>query len=136
GNLGTGCTNCFAIPHGTGIPFSPINGGIGPTAPFSGSTLNWTAFNVAGNSGTNGTRNEFDPFTTAWYDAAQQRNAAVMTVDQRLTRNISFYGEGWYSNRRAQVLQPSSIGGGAQDVLSVAVPTANPHSPPGGGPAD
>ena len=57
-----------------------------------------------------------------------------MTVDQRLTRNISFYGEGWYSNRRAQVLQPSSIGGGAQDVLSVAVPTYNPYYPTGGAP--
>jgi iron complex outermembrane receptor protein len=136
GNLGNQCTNCFAIPHGTGNAFNPINGGIGPTAPFSGSTLNWTAFNSAANIGTNGTRNEFDPFTIAWYDAAQQRNAAVMTVDQRLTRNVSFYGSGFYSNRRAQVLQPSSIGGGAQDVLSIAVPTFNPYYPTGGAPTN
>jgi len=62
-NLGTYCTNCFAIPRGTGSPFNPINGGIGPTAPFSASTLNWTTFNVASNTGTNGTRNEFDPYS-------------------------------------------------------------------------
>src|ERR1700686_2007047 len=47
--FGTTCTNCFAIPHGTGSPFNPINGGIGPTAPFSGSTLNWTTFNTPAN---------------------------------------------------------------------------------------
>jgi len=41
-NLGTYCTNCFSIPQGAGRAFNPINGGIGPTAPFSGSTLNWT----------------------------------------------------------------------------------------------
>jgi hypothetical protein len=34
-NTGTLCTNCFAIPRGTGAAFNPINGGIGPTAPFS-----------------------------------------------------------------------------------------------------
>src|ERR1700720_551433 len=31
--FGTTCTNCFAIPAGSGTPFNPINGGIGPTAP-------------------------------------------------------------------------------------------------------
>src|SRR5258705_846763 len=87
-NLGTYCTNCFAIPQGTGRAFNPINGGIGPTTPFSGSTLNWTTFNVAANTGTNGTRNEFNPYSIAWFDAAQHRNGAAMTIDHRLTRNI------------------------------------------------
>src|SRR5229473_1015365 len=46
--LGTGCINCFAIPKGNGTAFSPINGGIGPTAPFSASQLNWSTFNTPG----------------------------------------------------------------------------------------
>src|SRR6185503_16198737 len=40
--LGHGCTNCYSIPFGTGQNFI---GGLGPTAPFSGSTLNWASFN-------------------------------------------------------------------------------------------
>src|SRR5258706_13912921 len=105
--LGTACTNCFAIPHGTGGAFNAINGGIGPTAPFSASTLNWTNFNVGANTGTNGTRNEFNPYSLSWFDAAQQRNAVVATADQRLTKNITFNGTGFYSNRRAENLSPA-----------------------------
>src|SRR5262249_4073399 len=59
-NLGTLCQNCFAIPHGTGSNFSPTGTGIGPTSPYGGSTLNWAAFGVASNGGTNGTRNAFN----------------------------------------------------------------------------
>jgi outer membrane receptor protein involved in Fe transport len=92
--LGHGCTNCFAVPLGSGSNFNAINGGIGPTAPFSASTLNWSSFNTVSNSGSNGVRSQFNPYEKGWYDAAQQRNAAVITLDQRLTRNIAFYGEG------------------------------------------
>jgi len=132
--LGTYCTNCFAIPGSTGRDFNPINGGIGPTAPFSGSTLNWAAFNVAANTGSNGTRNEFNPYTLSWFDAAQQRNAAVATVDQRLTRNITFNGTGFYSNRRAGYLNPANLSPSSTDLLSVGVPTYNPYYPTGGAP--
>ena len=132
--LGTACTNCFSIPNGAGGNFNPVNGGLGPTAPFSGSTLNWATFGVAANTGTNGTRNEFDPYTIAWYDAAQQRNAATITVDQRLTRNISFYGEGFYSNRRAEFLNPANLSPDSTNLLAVAVPTWNPYYPTGGAP--
>jgi outer membrane receptor protein involved in Fe transport len=128
------CTNCLAITPGTGTAFNPINGGIGPTAPFSGSTLNWTNFNVGANSGTNGTRNEFNPYTLAWFDAAQQRNAIVGTVDQRLTRNITFNGTGFYSNRRAEYLNPANLSPSSTDLLSVAIPTFNPSYPTGGAP--
>ncbi len=41
---GQNCTNCYAIPHGTGGAFSPINSGLGPLSPFSASTLNWATF--------------------------------------------------------------------------------------------
>ena len=44
--LGHGCTNCYAVPLGTGGNFDPGVGGVGPTAPFSASTLNWSSFNV------------------------------------------------------------------------------------------
>src|SRR4029077_11684193 len=58
--LGTTCQNCFAIPRGTGSPFNPINGGLGPLGPSSAPTLNWLTFNTPANSGSNGTRNVFD----------------------------------------------------------------------------
>src|SRR5882724_11596173 len=134
--LGTNCTNCFAIPRGTGASFNPINGGVGPTAPFSASTLNWTAFNVASNNGTNGAHNEFDPYSTAWYDAAQQRNAAVATFDQRLTRNITAYGSGFYSNRRSEFKNPANLSPNSTNLLSIAVPTFNPYYPTGGAPTN
>ena len=135
-NLGSACTNCFAIPNQTGRAFNPINGGVGPTAPFSASTLNWTTFNVAGNTGTNGTRNEFNPFLPAWFDASQQRNAVVGTVDQRLTRNITFNGTGFYSNRRAGYLNPANLSPSSTDLLSTAIPTFNPYYPTGGAPTN
>src|SRR5712675_14666 len=80
-SLGTTCSNCFAIPAGNGTKFNPINGGLGPTAPFSASQLNWTTFNTPAVSGTNGTRNQYDPFFhgQGYEVAPQQRNAAVIT---------------------------------------------------------
>jgi outer membrane receptor protein involved in Fe transport len=132
--LGTLCTNCYAIPHGTGGNFNPGPSGIGPTAPFSNSTLNWGTFGVAANSGTNGTRNAFNPYLLSWYDAAQQRNAATMTLDQRLTKDISFYGEGWYSNRRAEYYNPAHLSPSSTNDLLVGVPTFNPYYPTGGAP--
>ncbi|HYK78447.1 MAG TPA: TonB-dependent receptor plug domain-containing protein [Micropepsaceae bacterium] len=137
--LGRNCTNCWAVPAGTGAPFNgALNGGLGPTAPFSASTLNWSTFAVPANGGaTNpaaGTANEFNPYTIAWYDASQQRNSSVMTVDQRLTKNISFFGEGFYSNRRAQYLNPSNLSPSSSNDLSVQVPTFNPYYPTSGAP--
>ncbi len=135
--LGHGCTNCYAVPLGTGQNWAPGSSGIGPTAPFSASTLNWSSFNTAGNSGTNGVRNQFDPYDFGWYDAAQERNGGHITVDQRLTANISFYGSGFYSNRRARFLNPANLGPAANNVLfNVAVPTFNPYYPAGSAPTN
>src|SRR4029077_20160859 len=131
-NLGSACTNCFAIPTRTGQPFNPINGGLGPTAPFSASTLNWTNFNVAANTGTNGTRNEFNPYSIGSYDAGEQRNGGAITIDQRLTKNISFFGEGFYSNRRSENISAANITPASSNLLSVAIPTLNPYYPTGG----
>jgi iron complex outermembrane receptor protein len=135
-NSGNNCTNCWAIPAGTGKPFP---GGIGPTAPFSGSTLAWNSsvgglpiFNVAGNFGTNGTRNEFNPYSIVDYSSALQFSGAALTVDQRLTKNISFYGEGLYGMRRSQVFNNSN----ANQLGSFGVPTVNPYYPTGGAPTN
>jgi iron complex outermembrane receptor protein len=128
---GANCTNCFAIPAGTGSPFnSALNNGLGPTAPFSASTLNWATFNNAANSGTNGTRNEFNPYSIVDYSAGLQYTGGAITVDQRLTRNISFYGTGMYGMRRAQVLPQENN----NQLNSIGVPTWNPYYPTGGAP--
>ena len=134
--VGTYCTNCFSIPAGNGTAFNPINGGIGPTAPFSASQLNWTTFNTAANNGTNGTRNIMEALRNGYEVAPIQRNAATITVDQRLTKNISFFGEGYYSNRRvehhpSEVTQPVT-----NDTFTTAVPTFNPYYPTGGAPTN
>jgi len=135
--LGTNCTNCFSIPAGAGSNFnSALNAGLGPLAPSSApGVLNWATFAVPANGGpTNpaaGTRNEFNPYSIGWYDAAQQRNGATITVDQRLTKNISFFGEGFYSNRRAEFLNPGNLSPSSTDLLAVAVPTFNPYYPVG-----
>jgi outer membrane receptor protein involved in Fe transport len=130
---GTNCTNCFSIPAGAGTSFNPINGGIGPTAPFSASTLNWGTFSPV-NGGTNGSRNEYNPYLLSWYDAAQQRNGGALTFDQRLTRSITAYGEGFYSNRRAEYINPPVLSPSSTNLLRVAVPTWNPYYPTGGAP--
>src|SRR5258706_2833925 len=128
-NVGTSCQNCYAIPHGTGGNFNPGTTGIGPVSPFSASTLNWATFNNSANAGTNGTRNAFNPYSIGWYDAAQQRNGGALTVDQRLTKDISFYGEAFYSNRRAEYLNPSNISPSSTNDLLVGIPTFNPYYP-------
>lgn len=129
-NNGHGCTNCYAIPVGTGQNWDPGATGIGPTAPFSASTLNWATLTLPENSGTNGTRNVFNPYATNYYSAATQNTGTAMTIDQRLTSNMSFYGEAFWSMRRATF---NNIATG--NNLLVAVPTFNPYYPTGGAPS-
>ena len=125
---GHNCTNCFAIPAGSGANFSPINSGLGPLAPSSAPhVLSWAALSAAANAGTNGTRNEFNPYSIVDYSAAIQFTGAVMTIDQRLTKDISFYGEGLYGMRRAQVFNQAN----GNQLASFAVPTINPYYPAG-----
>jgi len=135
--FGHGCTNCYAVPLGAGQNWEPGASGVGPTALYSASTINWSSFNNTGNSGANGLRNQFDPYDIAWYDAAQERNGGHITVDQRLTSNISFYGSGFYSNRRGYFLNPANLAPSPNNILfNVAVPTFNPYYPTGGAPAN
>jgi len=136
-SLGRGCTNCFAFPAGAGANFNPaLNSGLGPLNPSSApGVLNWSTIGAASNGGANnslaGTANEFNPYTIGWYDAAQQHNSAVMTIDQRLTKDVSFYGEGYYTNRRAQFLNLANQSPASTQDLQVQVPTRNPYYPVG-----
>jgi iron complex outermembrane receptor protein len=137
--LGHGCTNCYAVPLGAGQNWEPGATGIGPPAkpigqplanPYGLNLIDWTSFNTPGNSGTNGLRNQFDPYDIAWYDAQQERNGGHITVDQRLTSNISFYGSAFYSNRRAKYLNPGNLSPAANNAIyNFAVPTFNPYYP-------
>ena len=152
--IGTGCgyntgvspqtatfqSSCFAVPQGTGANFSV--GALGPTAPFSASTLNWATFSADTNfagplNPTAGTRNQFNPYSRVWYDAVQARNGGAITVDQRLTEDISFFATAFYSNRRAKFLIPTNQGPGLNNgLVSFAVPSWNPYYPTGGAPAN
>src|SRR5262245_21475495 len=122
---GHGCTNCYAVPLGTGSNFDAGITGVGPLLPGSAPTLTWSAFNVAANSGTNGVRNIFNPYNISYYSAGTQNTGGAMTIDQRLTSAISFYGEAFWSMRRATF--KNAVAGG----LVVAVPTFNPYYPAG-----
>src|SRR5262249_10110018 len=87
--------------------------------------------NIAANSGTNGTRNVFNPYSISWYSAATQNTGTAMTIDQRLTSNMSFYGEAFWSMRRSTF---DNIATG--NHLLVGVPTFNPYYPAGGAPTN
>jgi outer membrane receptor protein involved in Fe transport len=138
GNLGRNCVNCIALPLGVGQHWDAGTTGLGPAAKplgqqnftFPGLDLiDWSSLNTPANSGTNGTRNVFNPYSISYYSAAIQNTGAAMTIDQRLTTNMSFYGEAFWSMRRAQF---HNIG--TQNHLLVAIPTFNPYYPVGGAP--
>jgi len=149
--IGTGCgyntgvspntaSSCYAIPLGTGTDF-PV-GTIGPTSPYSASTLNWATLSTDSNyagplNPSAGTRNQYNPYSRTWYDAVEQRSGGHITVDQRLTKDISLYGSSFYSNRRAKFLVPSTLQPAANNVITqIGVPTSNPYYPTGGAPTN
>jgi outer membrane receptor protein involved in Fe transport len=127
GNLGTICSNCWAVPQGAGGNFNPINGGVGPLGGSSAATINWATFGA--NSANQGT-NVIDPLKQGWELGAQQHNSAVATFDQRLTPSISFFATGFYSNRRIEELLPPYYSQGVvSEIKTWAVPTTNPYYP-------
>jgi len=123
-NVGTVCSNCFAVPHGGGTAFNPaLNNGLGPLAPSqAGAAFSSYAAGV----------NEIDPLKTGWELAAQQKNSFVATLDQRLLPGVSFFFTGFYANRRVSELLPSDYSQGVtNDIHTFAVPTSNPYYPTG-----
>jgi iron complex outermembrane receptor protein len=124
GNVGTVCSNCFAIPHSTGANFNPINNGVGPLTPSGAATFNW--------AGATRGINEIDPMKYGWEQAQQEKNSFVATLDQRLFPAVSFFATGFYANRRVEELQPPVYSQGiSNDVKTWAVPTINPYYPTG-----
>jgi iron complex outermembrane recepter protein len=131
---GTICSNCYSVPKGTGANFNAsLNGGIGPTAPGSASTISWAQLQTD-----TGVTNEFDPNTTGWELARQDKNSAVATFDQRLfTRDglqpgVSLFFSGFYVNRRAlERAEDYYSTGAANGVHTFTVPTTNPYYPAG-----
>lgn len=129
-NIGTICTNCWSIPRGTGANFNPGASGYGPTAAGSASTISWAQ--LTGSAANAGANNFIDPLQTGEEQAGQQRNAFVLTVDQRLFPGVSFFGTGFYNNRRIDFTAPS-FGNDVSNslILTVKVPTINPYYPAG-----
>jgi iron complex outermembrane receptor protein len=129
GNIGTICSNCWAIPQGTGVAFNPINSGVGPLAPSSAATLNWATLTA---NAANQRTNEIDPLKYGWEQAEQEKNSFVATVDQRLFPMVSFFATGFYANRRVEELQPPVYSQGiSNDAKTWVVPTINPYYPTG-----
>lgn len=124
--VGGTCTNCFSVPKGTGANWSAAADAKGPGGA---STISWAA--LMGNAGAN---NFVDPLSGTGGDelGAQQKNSFVMTVDQRLFPGVSFFGTGFYSNRRVEDYLPSFGGQGLGAYLTDwKVPTINPYYPAG-----
>ncbi|MDE2474422.1 MAG: TonB-dependent receptor [Alphaproteobacteria bacterium] len=125
--VGTVCSNCYAVPGGTGSNFNAaLNNGLGPTAPGSAATFNWSSV-------TAGTTNELpNVLALGWEDAAQQKNALVGTFDQRLFPGVSLFFTGFYSNRRVENLEPPYYSNGVtNETKTLSVPTINPYYPTG-----
>ena len=84
-NLGHGCTNCYALPLGTGQNWDAGLSGIGPLESRWASRTSMSRATISTGRtstrpairGTNGLRNQFDPFDIAWYDARQERNGGA-----------------------------------------------------------
>jgi iron complex outermembrane receptor protein len=126
GNVGTVCSNCWAIPKGTGQNFS---GGLGPLAPSSAATLNWATLTA---NAANQSTNQIDALKYGWEQAEQDKNSFVATFDQRLFPGVSFFANGFYANRRVVELQPPVYSQGiSNDAKTWAVPTINPYYPTG-----
>ena len=117
--VGHGCTNCYAIPLGMGQNWDPGASGVGPAAPSSAATFDWSDVQQRGQFGHERAQKpvrslSISPGTTRTRSAM----AAHITVDQRLTSNISFYGSGFYSNRRATLPEPGQPDPAAKNIIT------------------
>ena len=116
------CTNCFAIPTGTGWDFGAQN---------PGPTISWDG--LMQNPGTN----LVNPYSRADLTARTQRNAVVLTFDQRIldqeifggvVRGATLIGHAFYNNRRTVYFRPATQGN-VSDTFRP--PTSNPYYPDG-----
>ena len=120
------CTNCFSVPRGTGANWSAANDAKGPGGA---SAISWAS--LMGNAGDN---NFVDPLSGTGGDeqAQQQKNQFVVTFDQQLFPGVSFFGTGFYTNRRVEDTLASFGGQGLGNYITTwKVPTINPYYPAG-----
>ena len=112
------CSNCYSIPGGTGWNY-------GAQAP--GPTISWTT--LLANPGV---LNEKNPASYADILPSSVKNGATFTFDQNLIYGISFFAEGYYSNRRGyEQYTPGASPDTGQALTGVTVPTINPYYPSG-----
>jgi iron complex outermembrane recepter protein len=104
---GTNCGNCYSIPTGQ-----------------NGQNLTWAE--IAAHPGVS---NLIDPYLLGWATPSQQRTAATITFDQKITPNIQFFADGWYTNRRSQMLEAEIVAD--QGYNTYFVPSTNPYFPAG-----
>ncbi len=126
--VGTNCSNCFAVPAGTGTNFNAaLNNGTGPLGGSSAATLTWAQLL------THPGVNQVDPLKMGWEEGAQQKNSFVATFDQRLFPGVSFFATGFYANRRSEELEPAIYSGGvtSNELHTYTIPTTNPYYPAG-----
>ena len=118
------CTNCFSIPRGT----AQFRDGRWIGSNCARSVDHWAVQSPPG------ANNFVDPLsgTGGWEQGQQQKNSFVMTVDQKIFPGVSFFGEGFYTNRRSQDHLASFGGQGLANYLTTwQVPTINPYYPIG-----
>jgi iron complex outermembrane recepter protein len=104
---GTTCTNCFSIPTGQ-----------------NGQNLTWAQ--IAANPGV---KNLINPYALGWGTPSQERVAGTATFDQNITSGVQFFADGFYSNRRAQMLEAEIVAD--QGYNTYFVPASNPFLPAG-----
>ena len=131
--VGTVCSNCYAIPRGTGGNWAGGASGLGPGLGGNAAApaFDWNA------AGLNlGTTNVIDALKLGEESGAQQKNSWVATFDQRLLRRdgmapgVSFFFTGFYTNRRVQFHDAPYYSNGVTNATKVLViPTINPYYP-------
>ncbi len=80
----------------------------------------------------NGVLNEHNPAEYADVLPSQDRNAGTLVVDQNLFDGISFFFEGFYSERRSiELYTPGASPAKDTAITAIPVPTINPYYPTG-----
>jgi outer membrane receptor protein involved in Fe transport len=123
---GTSCTNCYSIPFGTGWNYGDTAAHTNPLTPNSAPTTTWTV--LLANKGVN---NLVNPYMFADILPSNQRTAATATFDQEIFGGVSFFGEGFYSNRRVILYGPPASQPFDTSTFTQIVPTTNPYYPAG-----
>jgi outer membrane receptor protein involved in Fe transport len=127
------CANCWSVPAGVGWDF-------GSQDP--GPTTSWAAIIARP-----GVQEDIkvNPWHDGWALPEMEHNAATVTFDQEIARNLDFFGipmgtvsiqvDGFYSNKRYKQIYPTDQGQAVEHLTpigtGITVPTNNPYRPTG-----